>query len=464
MNCWRILGIGQTSDLAAIKAAYAAKAKEWHPEEHPEAFQQLQQAYRSAVRYAKAHKGHAGSPVVAKSAADTMQGAFIDREILVAGTAKKEIAYTKEEIGEKKETEKCGELGQDCDNNEPESGYRYDDSGQIYGYEEREHENSEQGDNDSETQQVFDYEVVGETDLNDQFFREFFDIARNPYLMNNLVCWEYILNRSPYDRLLRKGSFRENFVRTAAGLSGWKRRTILFFEKWLQSVAVEDEGGGHGHIHKKETELLCWKIKKISLFEEFISAQRCVTNDQKRIHDIFLAQVGRCGRNRNLISVDDIACYLSFYLPYAAANQSALKKMYQDNGQGRAIIGSVLFMAPLFVFMMIYVNVCVLPKQKEADVQENWQQEIQQQTDEVKKYNEWLRQKEGSSLEWTPEYREELMQEAIRRQEELQKEYERIWESEEPSESGAEIEEGEKNESIPDLMPYKKSRRTDNTE
>lgn len=31
--------------------------------------------------------------------------------------------------------------------------------------------------------------------------REFFDIAWNPYLMNHLVCWEYILKRSPYDKL-----------------------------------------------------------------------------------------------------------------------------------------------------------------------------------------------------------------------------------------------------------------------
>lgn len=397
--------------MAEIKTAYAAKAKEWHPEEHPEAFQQLQQAYRSAARYAKSLKGHTDSPAM-----PAME------------TVKKEIAHTKAEVREKEETEKCGE---------PEHNYGHDETERIYEYRKQEYENSKQGVNDSKQQQEFDYDVVGETDLNDQFFREFFDIAWNPYLMNNLVCWAYVLKRSPYDRLLQKRAFRDNFVRTAASLAGWERKTILFFETWLQSVTVEDEDDGHRHIHKEETKLLCWKLKKIGLFERFVSARCCVTNDQKRIHDIFLAQVGRCGRNRNLTSEDDIACYLSFYLPYAATNQSALKKMYQDNGQGRAIIRGVLFMVPVIVVMTIYANVYVVQKQKEEAAQNNWQQ----QADEVKEYNEWLRKEEDSSLEWTPEYREELMQEAIRRQEEPQKEYERLLESEESSKSGAETEE-----------------------
>ena len=436
MNCWEILGIAPTADLTAIKTAYAAKAKEWHPEEYPEEFQQLQQAYHSAAHYAKSHKGHTDSFAVANNTAAPMRSVYIDQEIPAEEGAEKET--TKEETTHTK-TEKCSESEQSYDNNEPKSGYGYDDSERIYEQEEWAYEEPEQGDNDSEPQQNFDYKMVEETDLNDQFFREFFDIAWNPYLMNNLVCWEYILKRSSYDKLLQKSSFRENFVRTAAGLSGWKRKTILFFEKWLQSVAVEDEDGAP--VHKKETELLCWKRKKISLFEEFVSAQRCVTKEQKAFHDIFLAKVARCGRNRNLTSADDIACYLSFYLPYAAANQSALKKMYQGNGSGRALITAVLFIAPLFAFMTIYTNVYVVPKKKAENAQKNWQQEMQQQADEIEKYNEWLQQKDSSSLEWTPEYREELMQEAIRRQEELQKEYEQMLESEASPESSAEVEE-----------------------
>lgn len=53
MNYWKILGISPTKDLGEIKKAYAAKSKEVHPEEHPEEFKQLHDAYLSAVKYAK---------------------------------------------------------------------------------------------------------------------------------------------------------------------------------------------------------------------------------------------------------------------------------------------------------------------------------------------------------------------------------------------------------------------------
>ena len=42
-------------DLEAIKQAYAAQTKRYHPEEHPEAFRALHDAYRQAVRYARQH-------------------------------------------------------------------------------------------------------------------------------------------------------------------------------------------------------------------------------------------------------------------------------------------------------------------------------------------------------------------------------------------------------------------------
>jgi|GEM_PF-5947887 len=53
MEIWKILGIERTNDIKAIKKAYAEKAKEVHPEEHPEAFRQLHNAYVDALNYAK---------------------------------------------------------------------------------------------------------------------------------------------------------------------------------------------------------------------------------------------------------------------------------------------------------------------------------------------------------------------------------------------------------------------------
>lgn len=53
MNIWRVLGLEPTRDLAAIRRAYAAAAKKYHPEEQPEEFQRVRKAYEQALAYAR---------------------------------------------------------------------------------------------------------------------------------------------------------------------------------------------------------------------------------------------------------------------------------------------------------------------------------------------------------------------------------------------------------------------------
>lgn len=53
MNCWDILGIKPTDNLKEIKRAYASKSREVHPEEHPEEFKQLHEAYEQSTNFAK---------------------------------------------------------------------------------------------------------------------------------------------------------------------------------------------------------------------------------------------------------------------------------------------------------------------------------------------------------------------------------------------------------------------------
>jgi len=52
MNSWEILGIGRTKDKKAIKRAYATKLAMYHPEDEPEKFLEIQQAYKRAIEYA----------------------------------------------------------------------------------------------------------------------------------------------------------------------------------------------------------------------------------------------------------------------------------------------------------------------------------------------------------------------------------------------------------------------------
>ncbi len=53
MNIWELLDIAPTTDKKAIRRAYAARSKVFHPEEKPEEFRQLYEAYQAALTYAK---------------------------------------------------------------------------------------------------------------------------------------------------------------------------------------------------------------------------------------------------------------------------------------------------------------------------------------------------------------------------------------------------------------------------
>jgi hypothetical protein len=53
MDRWSVLGLAPTEDITAIKKAYAKMLKIHHPEEDPEGFQRLREAYDKAIKYAK---------------------------------------------------------------------------------------------------------------------------------------------------------------------------------------------------------------------------------------------------------------------------------------------------------------------------------------------------------------------------------------------------------------------------
>lgn len=53
MDIWEILGIDKTTDEREIKRAYAKMLAKHHPEDEPEKFQEIKEAYEMALQYAK---------------------------------------------------------------------------------------------------------------------------------------------------------------------------------------------------------------------------------------------------------------------------------------------------------------------------------------------------------------------------------------------------------------------------
>ena len=52
MDIWSILGIDETAGVDAIRAAYSEKVKDHHPEDDPEGFMRVREAYKAAIRIA----------------------------------------------------------------------------------------------------------------------------------------------------------------------------------------------------------------------------------------------------------------------------------------------------------------------------------------------------------------------------------------------------------------------------
>ena len=50
LTAYQILGLVQGSTLEEIKAAYATLSKQYHPEEDPEKFQEIHEAYMTLTR------------------------------------------------------------------------------------------------------------------------------------------------------------------------------------------------------------------------------------------------------------------------------------------------------------------------------------------------------------------------------------------------------------------------------
>ena len=72
MDIWAILGIEPTEETAKIKKAYAQQLKKYHPEDNPEGFQKLREAYDWALKFAKHFKDNTVIPFPTNEIADLL--------------------------------------------------------------------------------------------------------------------------------------------------------------------------------------------------------------------------------------------------------------------------------------------------------------------------------------------------------------------------------------------------------
>ncbi len=349
MTIWDQLGITETKDIVKIKSAYAAKAKECHPEEQPEEFQKLQKAYKAAVKYAKSTQRE-----------PNQEELDVLKKLLL-----KETEAAEEERRREKETNVSKEAGwekkQEADEGSPEK-LSPEDKGEIV---------------------HFNYDEVQGDTLADQFFQEFFWIAWNPWLMNNLDCWEAFLYQRRYRELFSDSSFRKNLVMTMdSNLSGWYRKTIRFMDTFLKNFQKVGE-------ENPETSTFLWKWKKNRPWNrDFFSVEKCVIREQKELHDILMAGARKRaqmlyakGKSRHPIFIANgmpVVPYLQLYLAYAQRRPDYVERLYRGNHRGRMFFKTFFISMALFVLLMFCVKLVGDSGQQPAQQsqQEAWEREI----------------------------------------------------------------------------------------
>ena len=290
MNIWEWLDIPPSTDIAKIKSAYARQAKIYHPEEHPEEFKALQNAYKTALRIAKSQ-----------------------------GTATYVTPITIPVENEKKE--------------------------------------EQEKDEEPEAEHSFDYSAVDSYGDRELFFRQFLLIAKNPYLCNNLDAWEYFLNRNEFIKLFASTSFRMNFVCTMCNHSGWRRKTILFFERYLNRFHTEENKPDNG---KWETELSCFRIRKLPWPRlPAFCTDRYFGKEGTAFHKNLCRQISRAqGRELSFDVKSDVIKYMRLYLFYGESKEEVIEHLYhRDWVEGKTrrnvVAGAVCVFAVLLLFSLV---------------------------------------------------------------------------------------------------------------
>lgn len=109
MNCFTVLGIEPTTEKKTIKRAYAAKSREFHPEEHPEEFQRIHDAYEEALAWAERNAGRGEEPQMPEEAymenpqkedAQSEESSAQYEELPVHSDEDSEESFREEEAGE----------------------------------------------------------------------------------------------------------------------------------------------------------------------------------------------------------------------------------------------------------------------------------------------------------------------------------------------------------------------------
>lgn len=271
MNYWSILGIDPTKDIKKIKSAYAKKAKEYHPEEHPKEFQQLQNAYKAALDYAKGQETIVIPPEVSTSS-EFDSGAT---------QAKTEEQKIQEQIPQV-------EI--------PETPYIEPPVLKMNFYDYERIPNAFHQDENAEN----------------QFFRELNYMLRHPYMRQIPAYWDAFMNRKRYREFMWDADFREKFLERLEEKSFFfHKEARTYFEELWKDFKDKDLD-----VRLTKNSILVFKMSE------------CMTKEEKEAYDAIW-------NDRTHGKGENAGSYLETYFHHAEMNEEKLKDIYENAHEAR---------------------------------------------------------------------------------------------------------------------------------
>ena len=354
-NIWEILGISYTADVSEIKRAYASRARDCHPEDHPEEFNRLQKAYKAALQIAKSRKAYE------RAMEEARKNALEETAGNAAGNALEETAENTLEEAERSTLEESAgqeptveETNDEIKGEIPGTENVSDEKGltntvvfQIWPSEESiveenetlsenlESEGSESKQEPPETDFSvhFDYSERQDQDklkkqqAKESFHKKLMYIIWNPFARTNVRLWDCFLRGQEQGDPFADPEFRADFVRLLyqERFAGWHRDQILFFREYMEEFRLAGQPAPELQLRQWN-----WLLDNAGTGRDLLDCP-CTTPEEQKNYSVmdirfppmpsFLpGKPGKTGEEQ----------YLEWYMAYAKKNEDKLRTFYRD--------------------------------------------------------------------------------------------------------------------------------------
>ncbi len=470
-NQWSILGIEVTTDISKIKAAYAKKAKLVHPEEYPEEFQELQKAYKSAIKYAKLQNTYkttiennkilsdkyisqdileeqtiSDKEIISKTEDIPQKETKIDRTVVLKSDnitsnniTKEERILNKDEISQpdniaKEQTILNNNIILDANNMKEEAISNKNVVLQLKDVSQKENVSDKKIVLESEN--IFDKKTVSSKknitwkeiipkhkqividDEQEFVYDEISYEEKSQQCILDMICLAkniYLINDIRcWEWFFNRDEYKELYKNDKFRLNFVE--TIQQIFGWTRKTLLYIQGFLKQYqkvsSRKAETNTIKWKLlKRPKLFDYMKAKQNNVTNAQKKVHDIILAGVKNNGYSGNINDFDSFLEYIRIYLDYAHNNMGRVEDLYQSGRNSTHVLTYIYAFAIIITILMLYGLVSGR-NYKNTEQEKRIEQWDQERLENIEKWNQERLEKlkaEKESIRQLEEQTKEMM-------------------------------------------------------